>query len=149
MPIPSRARPTITSRPGRSQAAVRPKATLDELADEVASKLTLKEPRTAKGKAKVVLTNEERKATAMRTINTVSKTLSEFVARSSTKRSQKIQEETINLAIYALQTLRQLNPGDVDTERAASSMTSKLISLEMVRANVFLVSSRQYDSELY
>ena len=139
MPIPSRARPPTSSRPGRPQAAVKPKATLDELADEVANKLTLKEPRTTKGKTKVALTDEERKATAMRTVNTVSKTLSDLVARSSAKRSQKITDETINSGIHALQMLRQLSPGNVDTERAASSMVGKLVTLELVRVSFSLL----------
>lgn len=137
MPPSSSTRPTTSSRPGRS--AVRAKTTLDDLADEVANKLTLREPRTVKGKAKAVPTNEERKATAMRTVNTVSKTLSELVARNSSRRIQKIPEETINTAICALQSLRELNPGDVDTERAASSMAGKLVSLEMVRASFVLL----------
>ena len=134
MPIPARARPAASSRPGRVQATGRSKTTLDELANEVANKLTLKEPRTAKGKAKAAFTIEERMATAMRTVNTVSKTLSELVARSPARRS-KISEEKIKSAIDALRILRELNPGDVDTERAASSLVGKLISLEMVCAS--------------
>lgn len=143
MPPSSRARPTsgsrltTSSRPVRS--AVRTKTTIDDLADEVANKLTIQEPRALKGKAKVAVTNEERKATAMRTVNTVSKTLSELVSRNPSRRSQKIQEDTINSAIYALQSLRELNPGDVDTERAASSMVGKLVFLEMVRTSFALL----------
>ncbi|TFY60535.1 hypothetical protein EVJ58_g5088 [Rhodofomes roseus] len=148
MPPSIRARPTTTSRPVRSATRTKTNTTTpDDLADEVANKLTIKDSRTTKGKAKATTappTAEERRASAMRTINTVSRSLSEIVTGGGpAKKGQKAAHEHANLACDALRALRQLNPGDVDTERAASSIAGKLVSLEMDVAAVQILTDMQ------
>ncbi|KZT63999.1 hypothetical protein DAEQUDRAFT_815284 [Daedalea quercina L-15889] len=147
MPATSRTRLATSSRPIRSTARTKTNTiTPDDLANEVAKKLTIKDSRTTKGKSKIApspLTVEERRANAMRTVNTISKTLSELIASGSVKKSQGVIEEMINSARHALRELRELNPGDVDIERAASSVAGKLVSLERDNGAVHILTDMQ------
>ncbi|KAI0324727.1 hypothetical protein GY45DRAFT_1357090 [Cubamyces sp. BRFM 1775] len=77
----------------------------------------------------------------MRTINAASKSLS-AIAESGWKASQAKSDRTTAtsatkhaaIARKELSILRELNPGEVDVERAASSIVGKLIALEMYQA---------------
>ena len=98
-------------------------------------------------------TREERCMDAMREVNLSSRALSAIVEtgwkssqavaasaqRSSSSRSRDqdlTAKRHATAARDALKVLRDLKPGDVDIERAASSLVGKLISLELVRAHL-------------
>ncbi|KAH9925586.1 uncharacterized protein B0H18DRAFT_955090, partial [Fomitopsis serialis] len=76
----------------------------------------------------------------MRTVNTASRTLSDLLAGGPAKKSQKGIGDLIRSSCSALRALRELSPGDVDTERAASSIAGKLVSLEMDDAAVQILA---------
>ncbi|EKM60615.1 uncharacterized protein PHACADRAFT_203784 [Phanerochaete carnosa HHB-10118-sp] len=93
-------------------------------------------------------TREEKCTDAMREVNSASKSLSGIVEsgwkssvvptkapqRSSTSKQPDFAVAAVqhaNSARSALQVLRELKPGDIDVERAASSLVGKLISLEL------------------
>ena len=110
----------------------------DDLADKLATKLTIS---NAKGKAKATEpTPIERKASAMRAINTASKSLSAILETgwkvSASKTSGSINVASVTkhatTALNELRILRTIYPGQLDTERAASSIAGKLIGLDMV-----------------
>ncbi|KAI0691256.1 peptidase family C50-domain-containing protein [Cerioporus squamosus] len=74
----------------------------------------------------------------MRAVNAASKSLSVLLEQrskaSQAKSDRSATESVTKQAISArkdLNVLRELNPGDVDIERAASSMVGKLVNLEM------------------
>ncbi|KAH9945510.1 peptidase family C50-domain-containing protein [Amylocystis lapponica] len=105
----------------------------DDLATKLATKLTISDPK-GKTKAKSVSPEEARK-NIMRTVNAASRSLSAAVesgwkpSDSAKTRSQLV--ETASAARNGISSLRELTPHEVDVERAASSVTGKLISLEM------------------
>ncbi|KAL7283883.1 hypothetical protein ACG7TL_001154 [Trametes sanguinea] len=135
---------TTTSRLTRTASSTKSSksaslASPDELADKLATKLSISD---SKGKAKdVERTPQERKANAMRVVNSASKSLS-AVAESGWKASQANSDRTAaasavkhaTTARKELNLLRELSPGDIDVERAASSIVGKLIALEMYSA---------------
>lgn len=113
------------------------------LARELAKGLTLASRQTEK-------TREERCADAMREVNSASRSLSAIVESGwkSSAASAKVPQRSstskqpdqataaaqhASSAKSALRELRELKPGDIDVERAASSLIGRLISLELVR----------------
>lgn len=118
----------------------------DELADQLASNLTISN-KTRKPRAFPV---EETRLAKMRLINSTSQSLSNTIKsgwkaskddvgnKSSTSSGVSMSATT---AKKALQELRTICPGDVDVERAASSIVGKLIALEMVRRMMVGVNS--------
>ncbi|KAI8971333.1 peptidase family C50-domain-containing protein [Trametes punicea] len=143
MPFAAKTR-TASTRTARAASATKPSkssSTLssDDLAEKLATKLTISD---FKGKAKdVITTSHEREAAAMRAVNLASKSLS-VVAESGWKASQAKADRTTAatavkdaaIARKELAVLRELSPGEVDIERAASSIAGKLIALEMYQA---------------
>ena len=114
----------------------------DDLADKLATTLTISD---SKGKRRAAApTPEERKANAMRAVNLASKSLSAILESgwkaSEAKPADRTTASTITKHAAAarkdLTLLRELSPGEVDLERAASSIVGKLISLEMVRPHI-------------
>lgn len=110
----------------------------DELATTLATKLTLTE---SKGKAKA--SGEEARNQAMRDVNSASKSFSAAIElgwkHSYTKKASKPSSSTLSSAAFhaaqSLSILRRLSPGDIDIERAASSLIGKLVALELVRSS--------------
>ena len=120
----TRARRTLTTRTNE----------VDRLASKIHSNLKISEPaggRTSSKSStksslstKPVQSPEEKKALAMRSINKVLQSLSSESAASSSAKAASMTGR------IALNNLRTLCPGSVDTERAALSMAGKLLSLE-------------------
>lgn len=127
------------------------KSETDTLADRLASGLKISNaatngtgPRVAskgKGREKPVESPEERKNSAMRSVNANSQSLSSVI-QSGWKASMPRTGSGYTVASVSalastlhnsLNSLRKLSPGDLDVERAASSVVGKLIALEMVR----------------
>lgn len=114
--------------------------TPDELADKLASNLII-----SNGKAKEDLSPEElekKRISAMRTINATSQALGTIVQsgwRASKPEPQMKGPEPSTLAVEgrtALKDLRNVSPGSLNTERAASSLAGKFIALELVSASL-------------
>lgn len=134
-----------TARQTTRRQPVRPKAstqvpTPDELADKLASNLII-----SNGKAKGDLSPEElekKRISAMRTINATSQALGTIVQsgwRASKPEPQIKGPEPSTLAVegrIALKDLRNVSPGSLNTERAASSLAGKFIALELVSASL-------------
>lgn len=140
--VSSRAPATSTSSSRTTTKAKTTTATNpDILAAKLSSALTLSD-RPSKGKEKVV-DPEEQCLSAMRAVNSASKRLSAAVTAGwrpdeSQPRTrgdltahdmQKLVEDTASKLNY----LREQKSGDLDVERAASSIIGKLLSLELVR----------------
>ena len=141
-PAPSRTRATIITKPSATEKAKPdnkslPKPAIDDLAARVAdlSITNSKEPTTTtKGKRN---DGAQARIAAMRAVNTALQSLSAVVQggwKASGKKSS-LGGEAVSAAGKAEETLKVLRvacPGDVDVERAASSVVAKLIILEMV-----------------
>ncbi|CAA7261156.1 unnamed protein product [Cyclocybe aegerita] len=112
--------------------------TADQLAKDLASKLTLNSTK-GKQKAEEHDVNPGRaKLTSMRAVNEASQTLSAVVQSGWKKTAPDASKTTLSTANTAastaskhLETLRRVSPGDIDVERAAVSVLGKLIALEM------------------
>src|ERR1700722_9053228 len=118
------------------------KITPDELANKLASGLNITE---SKGKQSVTaLTTEQRRIAAMRSVNSASQHMSSLVQSGWKRPTQKRKEQSdtnlanatasSNSAVNGLEELRKICPGDLDVERAASSVVTKLLAIEMVCA---------------
>ena len=127
-----------TARTASSSKSKPPSVSPDELADKLATKLTISNP---KGKAKAKdPTPADRKGTAMRAVNAASKSLSVVLETGWKASEAKTSDRTTASSVTKhaatarndLVTLRALDPGQVDVERAASSIVGKLVGLEMV-----------------
>jgi len=134
----SKPKPKATLR--ANAASNKPKAdevSSDDLVAQIAE-LTISPPTTAKEKQKQKTSEEEedKRKLAMRAVNTVSQSLSAVVQSgwkaSGTGNAGKRPTAVVDGAAKALMDLRTLCPGDVDVERAASSVVGKLVCLEMV-----------------
>lgn len=115
--------PTKLSKP-------RPVTTPNQLANDLATKLTIgKKPDEG-----------ESKALSMRAVNEASQALTGVVQsgwkKSSNQNTSKTTLTTANAAASKaakhISELRRILPGDLDVERAASSVLGKLVALEMV-----------------
>lgn len=138
---------TTVVRRSRAQADVVARSSSEVLVEELKTKLTI----TPKSK-----TVEEQSLDAMRSVNGASKSLSGIIesgwtilssrnAPSAPRKASKASASVPTISVVtehyttakaSLQTLRRLRPRNLDVERAASSMVSKLINLEMVRSPV-------------
>ncbi|KAI0266095.1 peptidase family C50-domain-containing protein [Gloeopeniophorella convolvens] len=128
---------------GRTPAA----ASTDELASQLASKLTVSKAKTTRSTAKrdapdAPKTPQERRVSAMRSVNAASQGLGAVVKTGwkapsevpPTKKPAAAPHEAFGLATsarIALEELRGISPGDVDVERAAISIAGKLLGLDM------------------
>lgn len=135
-------RPTRIATRSKTQTSTSP----DELAATLATKLTLVD---TKRKSKAIsLSSEEQRNKAMREVNSASKSLSIAVdsgwRKSQTKKTSQPSSSTLAKAFSdaskSLKILREMTPGDVDVERAASSLVGKLIALELVRVGELHIS---------
>ncbi|KAJ3553303.1 hypothetical protein NM688_g3687 [Phlebia brevispora] len=133
-------KPEIARRP-RNQSNLRARDVSESLVSELTTKLTLS-PKS----------EEEQCLEAMRTVNAASRRLSNVIesgwtrskdatsAATTVRKTSKAPSsvhtaasvtEYFATARHALQVLRKLKPSNLDVERAASSLFSKLITLEM------------------
>ncbi|KAL4242854.1 hypothetical protein ABKN59_011524 [Abortiporus biennis] len=113
-----------------------------DLSSAFTAKLTLVD-RKGKQKEATVSSPEETCMSAMRAVNSASKKLSAIIdsgwsSRQDTQTTRgrpSTTLSTVNEQATSIQKnlriIREMKPGDVDVERAASSVTGKLISLEM------------------
>lgn len=126
--------------PARSKASTQI-STPDELADKLASNLTI-----SNGIAKEDLSpeaTEKKRIGAMRTINASSQALGAIVQsgwRASKPEPQTKSEPSTLLpeGRTALNDLRSVSPGSLNTERAASGLAGKFIALELVSASLLI-----------
>jgi separase len=129
-------RRTLTRQPPKSKLAG--SITADQLVNELASKLTLND---GKGKQRAEESSQDTKASSMRSMNSVSQTLTGIIQsgwrKSSSDSASRATLVNANSSASAaakhLAILRRLCPNDVDVERAAVSVLGKLVTLEMVR----------------
>ncbi|KIP07348.1 hypothetical protein PHLGIDRAFT_30059 [Phlebiopsis gigantea 11061_1 CR5-6] len=134
---------TTRTRPTRTASAK-----TDDVTATLATKLSISDPKGKQRSQPAEKTREERIADAMREVNTSSRGLSGLVEAgwkksrysvATTQRTSKSKEpDNSSQAISytesakrALGVLRELKPGDIDVERAASSLVGKIVSLEM------------------
>lgn len=129
---------TSKSKPATKPLKKALETTPDELASQLASQLHVSKPNVIdKGKQKA---SPDPRITSMRAVNTASQSLSATVqsgwkASDTTPSGKKTLTGVMTCAeaaSKALTDLREIAPGDVDVERAASSVVGKLIALELV-----------------
>ena len=115
--------PLKTTKPGS--------VTADQLANKLATKLTI-----GSGKGKQKAEEGDKKVLSMRSVNTASQALTQVVQAGWKKSASETTLSSVNSSASAaakgLSNLRKICPGDLDVERAASSVLGKLIALEMV-----------------
>ncbi|TBU21185.1 hypothetical protein BD311DRAFT_835203 [Dichomitus squalens] len=102
----------------------------DDLADKLATKLSISDSKAKPRPGTLQTSQQERKAAVMRAVNAASKSLNP---------RRFGMEDTATSARKDLTTLRNLSPGQVDIERAASSIIAKLVTLEMYHAALGLL----------
>ncbi|KAF7338167.1 Cysteine peptidase C50 [Mycena venus] len=135
-----------TTRRPASAATKLPRTRLNgpgnEIVDKMAS-LSISKPKS-RGKGKATTTPEEQRVSAMRAVNSASQELSSIV-QSGWRRSSDVPPSkkspgfanasaSATLAAKHLAVLRDMSPGDLDIERAAGSVSGKLVALEMFEA---------------
>jgi separase len=116
----------------------------DQLAEQLASGLTISNTK-GKQKAPPVVSDEDVRLSAMRSVNSASQALSAAIqsgwkyspGTAQSKPSSSVNSATASAAKH-LAVLRTMRPDDLDVERAATSVLTKLVSLEMVRFIVVL-----------
>ncbi|OCH85114.1 hypothetical protein OBBRIDRAFT_891378 [Obba rivulosa] len=150
MPVSTQKSRQPITRVSRTTRAKPTPASTEALATQLATKLHISDsPQDVKGKAKAngkpsPLSAEQRRTEAMLAVNSASKSLSSLVqsgwkAGSGSKLSKQSRQDVSSTELArsargGLRQLRELSPGDVDIERAASSVVGKLVSLEMYDA---------------
>ena len=136
---------TQTATRGKPSNRTKRTASVDQLADAIATQLTISDGK--KGKQKEQFAScEEKLAASMRAVNAASQVLSDLV-QSGWKRSAEttqLKKGSMSTAVDAsesaskhLAILRSLSPSDINVERAAISFLGKLMTLEMVRYRNF------------
>lgn len=143
MPAPRAPTKPATTRSRALPLSKNPKGTsTDELATQFARAVRIDE-RKPRGKAvKAPSTQVDPKVQAMVVVNDVSKALSTLIpssdnqAKPKSTRQLAVAAELMPKARDALDRLRGIMNGDADVERAASSIVSKLVSLERVRGSL-------------
>lgn len=110
----------------------------DQLAEQLATSLTISNPK-GKQNASAVLSDEDLCLSAMRSVNSSSQALSTAVQSGWKQSSGTIQSKSSSTvtasatsAAKHLNILRSIRPNDVEVERAAMSVLTKLVALEMV-----------------
>ena len=127
-----------------------PAVSTEDISNQLASTLTISKAKSTRNGVTRVPTPEKR-IISMRTVNGASQGLSTVMKAGwkapsedpTVKKSAANTHEAFGLATSAraaLEDLRAISPGDVDTERAAITVAGKLLSLDMVRANSLLGS---------
>lgn len=110
----------------------------DELANQVASLTIASTSTKGKQKAKTAPSSEDSRLAAMRATNSASQTLSSIVQsgwKAGSGKKPTTVTGAVNAAAKSLKELRAMGPGEIDVERAASSIIGKLLALEMVRGS--------------
>lgn len=135
----TRTRPAAPSKKSR-----KPAPTADQLAKDLANKLSITDVKGKQNSREEEESNsEENKIASMRAVNAASLTLSSVVQSGWKKSiggasSKTALNTVVSSAADATKhfgVLRYISPGDVDVERAALSVLGKLIVLEMVCFN--------------
>lgn len=129
--------------PRRALSKAKP-TTADDLAAQLADRLTIKEPTVTRKDQQPPLT----KMSAMKAINDISQTLSQTVKSGWKASGSEPKKQTTTLAQVrtlvsrAERALDYLRNADgvvsLDVERAAASLVSKLVHLELVRTTVLV-----------
>ena len=142
--------PTKSANSMRRTTRTKPATTTDDLATKLASKLKIHDARpSAKKPPRAVgpspLSAEDERNTCMRAVNLALQNLSTITQSGwkytpeETKKGRNTNANASNVddatrtARKALERLRETTPDDLDVERAACSITGKLITLELVR----------------
>ncbi|KAL0578391.1 separin protein [Marasmius crinis-equi] len=135
--------PAAASRrnPTRQTATTSSKTTsVDRLAEQLATKLTVSKDVKGKQKAPPTLSPEEQRAHSMRTINSASQHLSSLfqsgwrLSQEKSTPKSSVSNDALasgSKAVDHLVILRRLCSRDVDIERAAMSVLGKLVALEL------------------
>ena len=122
--------------PGKA-ATKGPSVPPDQLAKQLAATLVVSDPK-GKRKADITLSDEEKRANSMRSVNTASQHFSSLVktgwkSSSDTKSTTfKSATESALSAANHLEILRRMKQDDLDIERAAISVLGKLVALDLV-----------------
>lgn len=143
--------PTKTANSTRRTTRTKATTTQDDITTKLVSKLTLHDTRTrplVKQPSRVgppPPAPEDEMASCMRMVNLSLQSLSAVTqsgwkstpretknAHNTSAHASKVDDAT-RTARIALKRLREITPDDVDVERAACSITGKLITLELVR----------------
>ncbi|KAF8556865.1 hypothetical protein OG21DRAFT_1495257 [Imleria badia] len=140
--------PTKSANSTRRTTRTKPTKPPDDLATKLVSKLTIHDARpSAKQPARRVAPSppsaEDERTTCMRMVNLALQNLSTVTqsgwkstpedtknARNTNANASKVDDAT-KTARKALERLREITPDDLDVERAACSITGKLIALEL------------------
>jgi separase len=142
--MPATTTKTTTRRTTRTKVTITP----NELATKLASTLTIcptsKHSGRGNDKGASPTTPGDERISCMRTVNLCLQTLSAVVQSGWKATPEKAKKKTgstnasnvdnaTKTARKALERLRDICPGDVDVERAACSISGKLLALDMVR----------------
>ncbi|EJC97616.1 uncharacterized protein FOMMEDRAFT_171563 [Fomitiporia mediterranea MF3/22] len=134
---------------------------VDRLASKLGSRLKISDvPNKGSGtqarkgtSSKAISTPEESKVAAMKSVNTVLQSLASLPAGKGIS-SRSTVSSTVASGRAALNILRNLNPGLIDTERAALSMVGKLLAHNAYETSATILSEIQrhlptfYDHEV-
>ena len=129
----------LTSKSKLATLKKTPKTNSDELAAQLASQLHVSKPIATVDKGKQKASGDPR-VILMHAVNTASQSLSATIqsgwkANDTTPSGKKTLSGVMTsaeAARKALAELRGISPGDINVERAASSVVGKLIALEIV-----------------
>lgn len=121
-------------------------ASVDQLADAIATQLTISDGKKGKQKEQIP-SNEEKLVASMRAVNAASQVLSDLVQSGwkRTAETTQLKKGSVSIAVDAAESaskhlaiLRSLSPSDINVERAAISLLGKFMTLEMVRCRNLL-----------
>ena len=114
----------------------------EDLADALATKLTISGSKGKQKAAPKVISEDDLRISAMRSVNSASQELSNVVRSGWKKSLSNFSKTTLSNAESSALTaeenlcvLRRICPQDMDVERAAVSVLGKLVTLDMVSSN--------------
>ena len=118
------------------------KQVAEDLADALATKLTISGPKGKQKAAPEVISEDDPRISAMRSVNSASQELSNVVRSGWKKSLSNFSKTTLSNAESSALTaeenlcvLRRICLQDMDVERAAVSVLGKLVTLDMVSSN--------------
>ena len=118
------------------------KQVAEDLADALVTKLTISGPKGKKKAAPEVISEDDLRISAMRSVNSASQELSNVVRSGWKKSLSNFSKTTLSNAESSALTaeenlcvLRRIRLQDMDVERAAVSVLGKLVTLDMVSPN--------------
>ena len=129
-------------RPVSNRSVSKARKQAEDLADALATKLTISKPKGKQKAAQEVISEDDLRISAMRSVNSASQELSNIVRSGWKKSIPNLSKTTLsNAESFALTAeenlcaLRRICLQDMDTERAAVSVLGKLVTLDMVGSN--------------